>query len=530
MKLTEILKLFFRFFSANRKVFLFLLFYLTFSTYFLRGHFSLDPDFGWRYKVGEIITHKGIPRSDPFTYTMPSFPFVDHAWMFSLLTYLTYRIFQNSLLSLFLVFLVFFSISISNMRVEKSNTENSGFNEMFEKWINPLTISAVSFLFLFFSVRAQIVSWFLFAVLNTILFGKDLYVRYKYFLPLLFLLWANLHGGYALGLMEFLYFVVFRIFISKKGHSREAFIFIISIVLTLVTPYGISGWREVSSSIFDSRLRWSIAEWMPSVTFFDISMAFFIALSLTMIYFRRKSIPKIQKFLFYGLLLFGLSSRRNLPYFFIYALPLAINSISNFYNEIRKDRVAEERFNIFFSALRIFAIAALLFQLYSNFWRGIIVSSSGDKMAGFYPKKAVLYLKGREIEGEIFSNYGWGGFLIWQLPGKKVFIDGRMPSWKNTKARDPRETLSAYDDYLNILKGETDFNSLSDKYNIEYVLWVVDRPGFFKDIEEKVRSMGILGQKKERFVFAKYLEENGWVIVYQDDNALIFKRFSSEKL
>src|SRR3989344_2416597 len=42
------------------------------------GIYRLDPDFGWHLKVGEILLTEGIPATDPFSYTMPSLPWVDH--------------------------------------------------------------------------------------------------------------------------------------------------------------------------------------------------------------------------------------------------------------------------------------------------------------------------------------------------------------------------------------------------------------------------------------------------------------------
>lgn len=36
--------------------------------------------------------------------------------------------------------------------------------------------------------------------------------------------------------------------------------------------------------------------------------------------------------------------------------------------------------------------------------------------------------------GNLFNSYNFGGFLIWRLPEKKIFIDGRMPSWTKNGA------------------------------------------------------------------------------------------------
>src|SRR5476651_104309 len=57
------------------------LFLVLLGLYWLRGSVILDPDFGWHVRMGQIILSKGIPATDVFSYTMPSFPMVDHEWL-----------------------------------------------------------------------------------------------------------------------------------------------------------------------------------------------------------------------------------------------------------------------------------------------------------------------------------------------------------------------------------------------------------------------------------------------------------------
>jgi hypothetical protein len=42
-----------------------------------------------------------------------------------------------------------------------------------------------------------------------------------------------------------------------------------------------------------------------------------------------------------------------------------------------------------------------------------------------YPLGAVEFLRAQRPEGQLFSTYAWGGYLIWALPQYPVFIDGR---------------------------------------------------------------------------------------------------------
>jgi hypothetical protein len=341
------------------------------------------------------------------------------------------------------------------------------------------------------------------------------------------LVWANLHGGYSIGIAVLLYYVFFRLIVNKKGSWKEILVIVLCIFATLITPYGLSGWREVASSILDSRLRWSIAEWLPSLTYFDLSMVFYIAMSTGMVYLKGKSLPKIQRYLFWILLLFAASSRRNMPYFMIYSLPMTIASIEKLFEEVKNERLSRERFRILFEAIRIFSIIILIFQMYFVCWRGVNIGNKDLDKGGFYPVRALSYLKNNKVIGEIYSDYGWGGFLIWQYPQKKVFIDGRMPSWRFNPPDGTKETRSAYDDYLNIEAGDLNFNSVSDKYNITYVLWPKERQNFYSQLENMLKNVGLFDKDKKDFSFTKYLGENGWVLVYSDDTAEIYKRFEN---
>jgi len=87
-----------------------------------------------------------------------------------------------------------------------------------------------------------------------------------------------------------------------------------------------------------------------------------------------------------------------------------------------------------------------------------------------YPTTAVTYLKNTldSRDGRnIFNWYGWGGYLIWQLPEYKTFIDGRMAVW-NTDGK------YIMDDYRSMtISPEKNADLVKyyfDRYNIGYVL------------------------------------------------------------
>jgi len=94
----------------------------------------------------------------------------------------------------------------------------------------------------------------------------------------------------------------------------------------------------------------------------------------------------------------------------------------------------------------------------------------------------------------LFNDYDFGGYLIWQLPQTKIYIDGRMPSWKYTG-----------ENYLaNWMRDLTDVrarNSDFAQYNIGCVLI---RPKHAEIVRD--------------------LKADGWTVTSADAQAILLRR------
>src|SRR5262249_1693193 len=74
-------------------------------------------------------------------------------------------------------------------------------------------------------------------------------------LPVVFLVWANLHGGWLIGLGA----VVVRTVVTPT--KRRVLVALSSAAATLITPYGFSLWRSLADAV---GLGWSeVVEWQP---------------------------------------------------------------------------------------------------------------------------------------------------------------------------------------------------------------------------------------------------------------------------
>ena len=190
------------------------------------------------------------------------------------------------------------------------------------------------------------------------------------------------------------------------------------------------------------------------------------------------------------------------------------------YEEIKKIKFAKSRFKKALKIAWIGSLLILVFQFIFSIRAAHFISE--DK---FYPRQAILYLREHVPEGEIFSKYGWGGYLIWRFPEKKVFIDGRMPSWRWNKNL-PEESPAAFDEYNGLLEGKLDHKTVFDKYSVNTVLWPQNRETNNLGLwSEKFENYLVrLGVKKPEFNFIKSLEGEGWGKVYEDDISAIYQR------
>ncbi|MBI2641649.1 hypothetical protein HYW87_03590, partial [Candidatus Roizmanbacteria bacterium] len=237
---------------------------LLFFVYFLKANIFLDPDFGWRLRIGEIILKNGIPKTDPLSYTMPSYQYADHEWLAHAAMAKLYSLFRYDGLALIFTFLAIGSVVIM---IRNSDIRFAALHILF----------ATTALFSYFGVRVQVITWLFFAIICRIILEEKWWSRLKYFLPFIFLLWANLHGGFIIGL------VVLFIATFERKDSKGFAILLASIIATFINPYGIRLWREVAISLTDTSLRLLIIEWRPIFFSATVVLLLLMVYSLTFI-------------------------------------------------------------------------------------------------------------------------------------------------------------------------------------------------------------------------------------------------------
>lgn len=431
--------------TLNKNIIFKVLLFLT--AIFIIFNPPVDPDFGWHYKYGEyIVNNKSLLNKNIFSYNMQSYDWVNSYWVSQVLIFLTYNKLGNVLGIIFLsslLYLVFFKIVLK----ESSKSFQILSTVLFSMYASSYILTA----------RPMLFSTAFFLVLFNILLENKRHIKY---LPLLFLLWVNMHADFVLGISVFFIFLISD-FKKNKIHTAS---FVLSSLATLINPYFINLHLTMLKELTGSGMI-HIAEMLP-LNFLKYQIGsmvhIFIFGSILGIHiYLKKETPK---WYFFALIFFFALSFKAL-YFYRVFLLLSFFNLKKFSKLLQNQNI---KFKNVQGAFKIFSPVAFLilaFIFSKNVYETIYLDVA-YKNKGF-PVEAVEYLTKEQPNGNIFNNYDWGGYLILYLPNYKTFIDGRMPSWKDNKNH------SVFDDYLLMTRHPKDNVELINKYINENNITVI---------------------------------------------------------
>lgn len=446
------------------------LFSIVFFVFFFRSNMQIDPDYFWHIRMGEIIVKEGIPKTDPLSYTMPNFPFIDHEWLSNIVLYGIHRAFgmQGNAIVFSGIATIFLLLIFQN--------KPSVFKYS-------LLFTTIILAYAFIGVRLQIISWVYVGIFLYILAKNPSNKTNLLWLLVVVLMWVNTHGSFPLSLVIFFCYMVDRLLRNKLTLFHIS-LFLLMIVTTLINPYGFRMWWEIWNQMSDFALHFRIKEWVPTVLILDASTWMFVGISLAFFIFLWKNTSYFLKMTYIFLFVFAMSALRHFPFFLLISLYFMqkgqeyIFSLAQINNKLLKA-------NYVFWALSALIVVIGFSQLliYKNEYFNPFVT---------YPDKAIEYFQHNYKQKRLFTTYEWGGFYAWKTRARG-FIDGRMPSWKSCQKS---KCSSAMEEYFEIINGNT---KQLNKYHVEYILY------------PKIKTL----QRKNPFAKKR--------VVYEDNMAFIYK-------
>lgn len=403
-----------------------------------------DSDLGWSLRWGQYILDHGIRKTDVFSYTMPGYPFVDHEWIVHVTQYVLYQ--HGGPLALGIFFMIPLLLALRLV----TRTASAPW-----KTIHLLLLGAA--LLQIFIPKPSLFT-LLFVVVEMALLKTSWKWR-RVALTVVFLLWANIHGGFLYGLGMYSLWEIGRMIETKTVRLGALLGIAAATLATAATPYGIHLWSGVLESVADVRLRTSVSEWQSSFAVIHLGTMFIVSIYATVLWYSKKTLRPTELVLLIITFIMGVTSRRNLPIWIVLAAPYVNEGIAHLEQTVRSVPGAAPRLRSAYVGLFFFVSLVFLYEVF------FIVGQMRLRSESFYPQAAIAYLQQHPCDGRVFTPYEWGGYYLWKNPDKQVFIDGRMPSWRNPQARYPDSTDALSDTYQMML-GEKPIRHYVNRFHI----------------------------------------------------------------
>jgi hypothetical protein len=476
-----------------------------------------DAGIGWHIRAGQQImaTHV-IPHVDSFSSSMQGKPWFAWEWLYDILAgELDANLGLNGVVWLIAVVIAATFAWLFRLLLAR------GTHMLIALALFLLALSASTIHFL---ARPHVFSWLFtlawFWILDSSepdgLAEKDR-SRMLWMLPLLMLIWVNVHGGLLLG------FVLLGIFwlaavwnwfragqgriegvlqkIASRNRARDlAAVGVLSIAASLVNPYGWKLHSHIYSYLSNRFVMDHVAEFQ-SPNFHDLAPKCFLVLLLIAIaafVARGRELRMSQVLTALFAIYTGLYASRNLPVSSILLAMVVGPLISSktpaqgFFQYGFFQRMTELE-----SSLRghIWPIAAILVTL----WIAANTGRIGSKVvmnAHFdskrMPVEAVNFLEKFAAKGPVLSTDYWGGYLIYRLyPRVQVVVDDRHDLYG----------AEFFKFYLKMLRGESGWEEFLGQHEASCLL-----------LPKDAALSNIL------------LEGNQWKAIYQDDVGIVFVR------
>ena len=457
-----------------------------------------DPDFWWHLRTGQLIvqTH-AIPHTDPFSYTKAGGPWITHEWLSELMIYGLFRLGSYGLLIFIFSFIITGAFMLAYLR---SPAETRPYVAGFVLLLGAISTAPT------WGVRPQMISLLITSLFLYLLdrYRQDGKLTFLIPLPLITLIWVNLHAGYFLGLVLVGIYIVGGLtdMLMAEFHKEEKIddlptlksILILCgilgacILATLANPNGIHIIIYPFQTLTSSSMQLFIQEWF-SPDFHQMMwqpLAWLILALIGIGMISKKSISPTNILL---TLVFGyaaLRSMRNIPLFAIVAIPVLAEQVGSLVR-IRSEVQTPSRL------LRLTVPILLVCVVLVTSLRFVqVVQGQAETEAEKFPKAAVDWILENKPGGHLFNSYGWGGYLIWRLyPEYPVYIDGRADLYGD----------KFIFDYMSIYRAEPGWEDKLNNQGVQTIL-----------VESNAPLANVLRQLQP------------WRIAFEDQASVIFVR------
>lgn len=442
----------------------------------------LEPSDYWTYlRIGsEIVRTHSIPTSEFMTYTSGGEPAIFSYWLASLLMLGIYNGGGLTLTALVM------GLCVIGMYV-------CLWLCLRELKLGPVSASLVLLVTALmgsnnWSTRPQIFALPLFGLALLILLKwQNQRNRLLWLLPLISVLWVNLHGSFIL-----LFVLLFSALIFGSGSRKLLSITIfVSLAATLINPYGFNLWTNTTGMIGNDLIKTYSSEWQPPMNqgwqlnlFFGSLLVIALAAA-----FSKVKVKLLWWVLFLGFGWMALSSLRYVLWFSIIEALLLAQLAAPWLKRFLDTRpiFPQRSFNLTLGLLVLVFPLAFLPGVRQQWW-----AQAPAALTDTTPVEAVEWIKAHpELPEHIWANWVASIYMSYALPERPVWITNRIEDFNE----------QIFLDNKSLMRASYDWQSILDRYNVNILL---------------------LDQAYEKPLITAVSLSNNWIEIYRDERELIF--------
>ncbi|HEX7181459.1 MAG TPA: hypothetical protein VF756_06420 [Thermoanaerobaculia bacterium] len=370
---------------------------------------SHDDLFG-HLRTGEwVAEHGSVPKADPFSFTRPGERWITHEWGFSLLAWGVWLLGgYPGLIAARVILVLLIGIAVA----KRMTAEAEGVRSI--PWMFGLLAIGLWAVAGELILRAALVSELFLAV--TLLLAT----RYRQtgerrdlvLLPILFLVWGNLHSGVIFGLYV-LGLQALEALVRRRAFRPYLLALGASVLASLCNPNGYEVWLypfRLSRILFASGIAWDLGHFSAlgalGSSAFLILVVLLLAGLLPLTRWRELSLAEIL-----GILTFAALSFRT-PRFVFHFVILALPVLYRLH--------ARREWSPGMRRILAGAVPAVLALIAATLW----LEHPRRLLDRRLPAGAVRFLEARGVRGRVFHHQNFGGFLLWRTR-RPIFWDGR---------------------------------------------------------------------------------------------------------
>ena len=388
-----------------------------------------DPDVWWHLSTGNwILQNHAVPHDGLFSQ-YSNLPWSDSSWLFEVLLAALYKAFGLRALPLLLMG---FKVAIAVVTFVLARGSRLNF------WPAVLLAAVAQYAMPDLPAEPVVCSIVLFAIELHLLFGarRTGNLRSLLWLPLLFLLWANLDVGFIFGLAVLLLFSAVLLGEEMSHRSRAgqsagqksalppatlATALAASLIAAIVSPYFFHSYAAAAQQL------WLLVPYVQNLHAISFRhpqdyILLLLAMAACLSLGRRRSRDLFQIILMIGCLALAFTRQRD-----IWLLALA--SVAVIADALPMGSALAERENVdqAWRWMKLATAGLVLIAFVASALSRIPSSREAllSKVAATFPVRAGDYIRANHLPPPMFNAYDWGGFLTWYLPEYPVSIDGR---------------------------------------------------------------------------------------------------------